>query len=120
MNILFLDDDIIRHRSLARDAKQLGANIVSSYNLFEFRQCLKEKYNVISFDYDLGPEKGTEAVDILHESNYNKNVFCAVHSAHADGSEKIINKLISGGYNRVAARSFSRDWLKKIIYMANL
>lgn len=115
MKLLFLDDDTLRCSAASRAlGDKISIEIAKSLN--EFKEKLTSIFDAISFDYDLGSEYGTEAVDILVELNYSKQVLCIVHSSSPEGAEKICSKLIDAGYKAVV-REFGRDWAKKIAHM---
>lgn len=120
MKILFLDDDTLRCSAASRALCDSKIFVEIAKNLSEFKEKLSLNFDAISFDYDLGcVEFGTEAVDILIELNYNKQILCVVHSSYPEGAEQIYSKLINAGYNKVVVREFGRDWVKKIAYMVN-
>jgi hypothetical protein len=100
MKILFLDDETVRHDLF--DQTRTGDEIHHAYTLEQFEKALArvEKFDVISFDHDLGP--GADGYDcamlLLSRIPYaNWPRECWVHSWNPVGAERIVRGLRAAG-----------------------
>lgn len=100
MKILFLDDQSARHEAFADQYK--GHEIWHAYTLERFREHLSrvEKFDVISFDFDLGEhENGLDCAELMLQQHpfarWPRE--CWVHSSNPPGADSLVHVLRTAG-----------------------
>lgn len=100
LKMLFLDDEPVRHETFAGCYE--GHEIWHAYNLIQFQKALDrcEHFDVVSFDYDLGPnENGHDcAMEMLQRLPFERWPKVAwVHSWNPTGAIHLLETLKRSG-----------------------
>lgn len=100
MKLLFLDDETVRHEWFA--LVHLSHEIWHAYNIEQFEKQLRrcDKFDVISFDHDLGTAAdGNDCAELMLRLLSPENLprECWVHSWNPVGAERIMRTLRSAG-----------------------
>lgn len=100
MKILFLDDEPSRHEVFANQYQ--GHQIWHAYSIERFEKHLEqvEKFDVISFDFDLGEnENGLDCAELMLQrvpySRWPRE--CWVHSSNTPGTDRLVHSLRAAG-----------------------
>jgi len=108
MRILFLDDNISRHKKICKNIP--CEKIVQVYTAKEAikKLSIDDHFDIIMLDHDLLEDDGLLVVNWLVFNQKYMNTRIIIHSANALGSEIMVKTLKDGGFRRV--RSIWSAW----------